>query len=378
MNQVLFISLLFFVLLLELFLPRRGDLEISFRAQKLLLLSKYQVGSGYPAAIGRLNAHSSIEGSQDDSEDVESLIVPFRLGPYYGFHDRDLNLLSYDVLPRALPLGHQILGSDFYLDFNSQPGQIIIRDYARTETGRFPGSEHAFILRNSIYQFSNEGHSLYRYSRQGKLEWRSDLLPYISSLDSNLRGDTLLSYVNGRVILLNRQGKQENEYISSGSRVNSVYGAALAPDSESIALIAGLDQQRFVFLKKQQGTYLFQYAKELPNQLRSSQWLRFSRHDPYVFYSSSEGVSVYNFRYEENRLYRVNGSLNQFAEQRDSDLQFFVFHSEDGGRLIAIHGTRGELLRLQLRGSNYSLQVQGRTMYFGQDNLIASYRTEYL
>ncbi|WGK68321.1 hypothetical protein P0082_07475 [Candidatus Haliotispira prima] len=374
MNRLLFFSLLFFVLLLEIFLPRWGDLEISLRPQKVLFLSKYQVGTSYVNAIGKLN----VQADSEDPNDYSGLTVPFRLGLYYGFHDRDLNLLSFDVLRGQLPLSHQILGRDFYLDFSGEPGYVVIRDVARREIGRFPGSANAHIVKNTIYQFRNEGHSLYRYNRKGEPEWRSDLLPYISGLDNNVLGDTLISYVNGRVILLNQEGKLDNEYISSGSRINSVYGVALSTDSQNIALIAGLDRQRFVFLKKQQGTYLFQYAKELPNQLRNSQWLSFSDYNPYVFYNSSAGISVYDFRYEENRLYREGGYLNQFGEQEESDIQFFVFGSDEGGSLIGIHGTKGELLRLQLRGHDYSLQVQGDTMYFGQDNLIASYRTEYL
>ncbi len=374
MNRLLFVLSLSAVLLLELLLPRRGDLEISLQPQKVLSLSKYQVASSYPEAIGKLNAKAAKAGLEDNS----GLTVPFRLGSYYGFHDRDLNLLSYDVLPEPLPLSHQIIGNDFYLDLYSEPDVIVIRDIAHKELGRFPGSRNAFIVNNAIYQFSNESHSLYRYNKRGKLEWRSDLLPYISSLDNNGQGDTLLSYVNGHVILLDRQGHMKNQYVSSGSRVNSVYGVALSQDSQNIALIAGLDRQRFVFLNKQQGTYLFQYAQELPNQLRHSQWLRFSKYDSYVFYNNSEGISVYDFRYDENRLYRQVGHLHQFAEQGGADIQFFVFSVGEGGSLIAIHGTKGELLRLKLRGRNYSLQVQGDTMYLGQDNLIAAYRTEYL
>ena len=375
MNRLLFLFILLLTFLLQILLPRRGDLEISFQPQKVLLLSNYQVGASYPDAIGKLKAQASTQASAQG--DRSGRVVPFRLGSYYGFHDRELNLISYDVLRKLLPLSHRILASDFYLDFHSIPGSIIIRDIARAEIGRFLGSSNAFIVNDAIYQFSNEGHSLHRYSRTGKQEWRSDLLPYISSLDNNVRGDTLVSYVNGRVALLNQQGKLDNEYMSSGSRVNTVYGVALSKDSENIALIAGLDPQRFIFLKRQQSTYLFEYAQELPNQLRHSQWLRFSDYGSYVFYHSSEGISVYNFRRKQHRLYREAGYLNQFDEQEESDIQFFVFWSDGVGSLMAIHGTQGELLRLPLRGRHYSLQVEGDTMYLGQDNLVASYRTEY-
>ncbi len=375
MNQYVFILLLFVVFLLEIVLPRSGELEISFQPKKVLFLSKYQVGSSYPDVFGKLNAQAGTLGLKD----ISSLAVPFRLGGYYGFHDWELNLLSYDILNQPLPLSYQILGNDFYLDFSSIPNYVVVRDIARREIGRFLDVGNAFIIKDNIYQFSNESHSLYRYSRNGSQEWRSDLLPYISSLDNNVMGDTLVSYVNGRVVLLDKNGKMDNEYISSGSRINSIYGGALSPDSQNIALIAGLDQQRFVFLKKQQETYLFEYAKELPNQLRNSQWLRFSDYSLYVFYNSSQGFAVYDYGYKEHRLYREDGFLNQFGEQGEQlNIQFFVFGSPEGGNLIAVHGTQGELLRLKLRGQNYSLQVKKDIIYFGQDNLIASYRTEYL
>ena len=368
MNRLLFACLLLFVFFLEIFLPRMGKLEISLQPKALLSLGQYAVGSSFPAAIDKL-------GSQTE-QSTDNATISFRLGLYYGFHDQELNLLSYDALKEPLPLSHKILGSNFYLDLFGE--ELIIRDIGRTEMGRIPASKSTFIVKDTIYQFQNEGHSLFRYSSQGELEWRSDLLPYISNLDTNALGDTLISYVNGQVVLLNEQGKLDNEYISSGSRINSVYGAALSPDSQNIALIAGLDQQRFVFLKKQQTTFLFAYAQQLDDPLRRSQWMQFSVVHPYVFYVNAAGVSVYNFRHQKTRLYTATGDLNQFGEQGPSDIQFFVFNSGSEGTLLATHSTQGELLRVQLSGNHYSLQVHKATIYFGQDNFIVSYQTEYL
>ena len=370
MNRLLFAFVLLFVFLAEIFLPRMGKREISFQPKELLSLSQYTVGSSSLSLIDKLRTQTA------QQQGATITTIPFRLGLYYGFHDQKLNLLSYDALKEPLPLSHQILGSDFYLDLFGDSQELIIRDIGRTEIGRIPRLKSTFIVKDTIYQFQNEGHSLFRYSSKGELEWRSDLLPYISSLDTNDRGDTLISYVNGRVVLLNRQGELDNEYISSGSRINSVYGAALSADSQNIALIAGLDQQRFVFLKKQQTTYLFEYALRLDDPLRRSQWLQFSADHPYVFYSNTSGVTVYNFRRRKNRLYHAAGDLNRFGEQ--GNIQFFVFNSGAEGTLLATHGTQGELLRVQLSGNHYSLQVQETTIYFGQDNLIASYQTEYL
>ena len=372
MRKSVFFWGLLLCLSLQLFLPRYGSLEISLQPDKILFLSQYQVGSVALDTVERLD-------SQIRNEPDSNLVIPFHLGPYYGFHNRELELLSYDVQNKQVPWNQRILGQDFYLDFQNAPEYIIIRDFASRELGRFTGSSNAFVLKDAIYQFSDNGHSLHRYSRKGQLQWRIDMLSYVTGLDSNA-GYTLISYVDGRAILLDQKGNIINEYINSGSRVNSIYGAAISKDIQNLALIAGLDQQRFLFLNKNQENYLFQYAKELPNQLRHSQWLRFSDYGPYVFYNNSEGISIYDFHYEKSRLYPAAGILSHVGEQEQSNIQFFLFRTPNGeGKLIGTHGTNGALLHLRLRGyNNYSLQIQGNKIYLGQDNLILSYQLEYL
>lgn len=361
MNRTLSLLTIGFYLLFQLFITRTGTLEKTIEPQKSIWLTQFSIGSRF---------------TEEDRTEVQS--IPFRIGDYFGFHDPDLNLLSYDVLQKDLPGSQNFQAQDFYLDYNEE-NQILIRDFLQREIGRFKGNQNAFVRNNYIFYLNNQRHTIEQYNREGKLLWVSSFPSYLNSLDKRSPQKTALGYLDGNIIIVDSNGKVENKYQVSGTRLNNLYGVAISKTGNYLAAIAGIDRQRFIFLEHRKGSYLFQYAKDLKDQLLHTRWLSFSENFPYVLYNANEGITVYNYKSKENRQYHIPGKLIDYNELQKFNIQFFIFQQDDyHSNLTAIMGSEGLFVQIPLEDQTNSLYTYQNHIYLGQKDLLVSYTLKEL
>lgn len=359
MKYLYFVALLIFYLFLSLTVTRKGNAELTVVPERILRLSQYQVGEVF-----------------SPSDKKQS--IPFRLGSYFGFHDEDLNLLNYDVLTENLPSSQRFQAEDFYLDFESRPDTVVIRGVDNRELGSFIGDSRAFISKGEIFQLSNQGHTLMRYNREGVLQWYTNFLPYLTSMDNNPGSSVTLGFARDNISILDERAQLSGEYYVSGSRVNFVYGVASSPDQRYLAALAGLDPQRFIFLENRQGAYVYRYSMELDNQLRHTQWVQFSQNQSQVYYETSSGIAVYDYESKKSHQYHSEGKLKCFAEFSHENVQLFIMNLGNRGVLKMLNGARGPFLRMPLAQGPYSLHIFGDQLFYGQGDVLTSFSLKRL
>ena len=83
----------------------------------------------------------------------------------------------------------------------------------------------------------------------GQISWSREYISPVTVLDHKA-GHSLIAFLNGNLVLLDKAGKTILEYKLAGSQVNPVYGATLSEDSSRIALLGGMNPQRLLYMKR--------------------------------------------------------------------------------------------------------------------------------
>ena len=102
----------------------------------------------------------------------------------------------------------------------------------------------------------------------------------------------LLGLLDGRLLLLDAQGRIDLELTPGESRVPIVVAAALAPAGDRLAAVSGLDPQRLSVLEKREGRWMPLWSHSLDTDLRREALLRFTADGRFLLFEGRESVGV--------------------------------------------------------------------------------------
>lgn len=158
-----------------------------------------------------------------------------------------------------------------------------------------------FRIKSTAMPVVRDGHLYLLDNSSGRIEmcspengagiWHRDSLSPLTSLDS-AAGRTLLGFLDGHAELISPDGKVEMTYRPGGSRVEAVYGAALSDDAAAIALISGLDPQRFILLEEKKNGFRPVTHHETGTDFRRSVPVGFVSGGNRILYEAAEGTAA--------------------------------------------------------------------------------------
>jgi hypothetical protein len=202
------------------------------------------------------------------------------------------------------------------------------------------------VARNgNLFLYDGEGRIGKIRPANGGVLWRREYLSPVTVLDS-VEGRTLIGLLDGRVEILDDDQGVVFEYKPGGSRIEAVYGGALSSDGSMVALVAGLDPQRFILLQERKNGFRPVFHRDTGTDYRRSVRVGFVRGDHEV-------------------LYETEGSATSV------DCTDFGIRKLDlGGNAVAWRdGAEGdELIILDRQGGDASLKIitgENLTMYDG-------------
>ena len=120
---------------------------------------------------------------------------------------------------------------------------------------RLPGNAVPVARNGALYLYRTDQGRLSRIDpANGAVLWSRDLLSVVTVLDY-AAGRTLVGLLDGRCLVIDQSGEVVLRYRPGGSRVEAIYGGALSDDGTALALVAGLDPQRFVLLEERKNGF---------------------------------------------------------------------------------------------------------------------------
>ena len=310
--------------------------------------------------------------------------VPFALGGRHGYVDRDGRfLLNMETE------GQVAMSPERWAQFGAEPGRLEIRGPAGDTVAvvEDPGG-YPFFLDGRNFVIGREQSSISEIGMDGSTAWTFDF-PGVVTVADAAAGLLLAGSLDGVATLVDGQGRQAFSFEPGGSRFPAILGAAISADGQRIAVLSGVDSQRFIVLERfgagACGALDFRvvYHEFLGEGLRRPARVAFVEGGRYVAFEREGGLGIYSVASRSTRSVRIPGELRALDEGGQGML-FAVFARPDGsspeakelvGVRVAGRAPR-VAMRAPFRSSGAALGRAGGRIVVGGDRALAAFDLE--
>jgi hypothetical protein len=288
--------------------------------------------------------------------------VSFSLNDYFGFFTEDLEISYIDKKKYKVAIG-----DSSFINYSKIPDILDIQNSLGEGQSIIETKGYPLIRGNRIVVLSDSFVSL--YDLEGHLYWKKEILSLITSLSVSDKS-VLIGYLDGICELINISGKKEFSFRPGGSRIEAIYSAAVSGDGQYIAIISGLDPQRFILLQYRKGEYKPVYHKELDQEFRRSIDMYFSQDDSMVFFENSQGVNIFDVNLKTLVQAGNGGSLKKIYKDNERDLFSLLLATGSGGILNILTSGNRTVLSKNFPSNELFFTKRDDRYYIGSDNVL--------
>lgn len=175
----------------------------------------------------------------------------------------------------------------------------------------------------------------------GRTLWEKEYISPLTVLDGRA-GRTLVGLLDGRAQLIDDSGTVILEYRPGGSRVEAIYGGTLSSDGTKIALISGLDPQRFILLEERKNGFRPVAHHNTETDFRRWVPMGFVRDNQQVLYESGDFVAAVEMNGYEIHSLEHSGRLSGWLDNTISET--LILLGKDKGEVSIKMLSRNDLV----------------------------------
>jgi hypothetical protein len=327
--------------------------------EETILVSRWlsSLESGYPIIL---------EGSPQDS----SPPFPFSLGNRFGYMYDDGSFAVNQIRK-----GYISLSPELWAEYEALPQSIEIRNRENQELLSISNPKgYPLFLDNTIFIVGNEQNSLTALDSGGRELWTYDFPAPLTCVDA-AAGLVLAGTLDGAVELLDSRGRQVfPPFEPGGSRLAVILGCAISKDGSRLALVSGIDDQRFLLLEKSGDAYRVVYHEFLTDGFRRAVYVAFIDGGNRVAFEREDGIGIYDTVSRTGVTLPLEGELMAMDTSGDSRFLFMITSQGAGRkRLVAVRYPGTIFMEAPFRSENAFLSRRDSKLYIGGDLAIASF-----
>ncbi len=258
--------------------------------------------------------------------------------------------------------------SDCYINTSRGKDIIQIKDLEGGIKFSVEDSGYPFSVKDRLFIISRDRKSVSEIIN-GEKKWIKAFNYIITSIDAN-KTSVVLGFMNGYFTVLDSEGEIFFNYESGGSRVSIVYRVIISGDDKYVAVVSGLDPQRFILYEKRESEYKPLYAMNLKDEVRKSLKVFLTSDNRSVFVESSGGFYIVNIESKSSTFIDANYNLKNVQYMPDLDL--YMVHSGavnyNNVKLITLDNR--VLLEKNFIGESVTISTLGHSMYIVIDNSV--------
>jgi hypothetical protein len=347
-----------------------------------------------PRWLSSLESGGRVSPNGDQSEEtetdgIESRLLPFTLGSRFGYVDRG-GAFSVNQIKKA----NISLSEDRWAEYEAEPDKIEIRGSNGERLAVIENPRgYPFFMDGRTFLVGSEQNSISEISDTGAVLWTYEFACPVTCVDS-ASGLLLAGLLDGAVAVLDRNGKQVFSFAPGGSRYAVILGCAISNDGSRIAVISGIETQRFILLERF-GTfaplgaafpggnssgnvdYKVVYHEFLGDGFRRPVHIEFVENDRWVVFECAGGLGFYEAGSRQSNKVELEGDICALDTTGGNGLVFSI---------VTISGNEKELVGIKLPGRT-ALRVPfrswevflGRTdseLFIGGGQILVSFNLE--
>jgi hypothetical protein len=336
--------------------------------------------SNYPIYI---NNYSSNGGNGDAPEEngpsSRPALIPFEVGNRFGYVGDD----GYFTI-NQLKKGQVSLSDEYWTEYDVLPGVVRIWDPRNQPvlTIENPGG-YPLFLDNQIYVLGDEQNSLSALDRDGNTLWTRDFPAPLTCVDG-AAGYVLAGTLDGAVELLDPLGRPLiPAFEPGGSRLSVILGCAISKDASMLAIVSGIDDQRFLLLERSGDTYKVVYHEFLGDGFRREVYVAFIENDSRVAYEREGGLGLYEIPSRTSIALPLDGTISAMDNTGGGRYLFVIttplVRDQGGGSLGKKPWKRFVVIRLPgtivinapFRSESAFFNRRGERLFVGGDSTLA-------
>lgn len=258
--------------------------------------------------------------------------------------------------------------SDSYINTSREKEMIQIRDLQGNIKYSVEDRGYPFSIKDRLFIISRDRKSVSEIVNGEKI-WTKGFNYIITSIDAN-KNSVVLGFMRGFFMVLDSGGKIFFKYEPGGSRISIIYSVVISGDDRYVAIVSGLDPQRFILYEKRDAEYKPLYALNLKEEVKKSLKVFITSDNRSVFVESSQGFYIIDIDSKLSTFIDTEYSLKNVQYMPGLDL--YMVHSG------AVNYNNVKLLTLDYRvlleknfvGESVSISTLGRSIYIVIDNSV--------
>lgn len=286
--------------------------------------------------------------------------VSFSLGDHFGYFTDEMALTYWAERDYRVAIS-----DSSFINYPKIPSVLDIQQSNGEGRAIIETTGYPLLAEDKIVVLSDSFISL--YDLDGNLFWKKEILSFVTTISVN-SDHVLIGYLDGLCELISMSGQVILSYRPGGSRIESIYSSALSEDGQHIALISGLDPQRFILLQKRKEEFKPVHHFELDHQYRRTIDMYFSDDDSRVFFESPQGIKVFTVLTRDMNSLGGGGRLEKIYLDRDDGFYSLLVKEDSSARLQVLTPENRTLLDRSFSGSQYYFRKNDENFYIGADN----------
>jgi hypothetical protein len=321
-----------------------------------------------------LESNYSIPKPIDPSQ--SAALVPFRLGNRYGYVDAAGNFAVNQVQH-----GYVSIASDYWAEYDMAPESITVYNPANEAVVTLNNTHgYPMFLDKRIFLVNSERTSLSSLDDSGRIVWTHDFSSLITTIDA-ANGFVIAGLLHGAVEILDSSGRRIFSFEPGGSRLAVIAGCAISKDAARIAIVSGIDPQRFLLLERYGDAgnleYKTVYHQFLEEGTRRPVHVEFIDNDRRVAFERQGGLGLYDISARTSLKVPLTGRIIESDKIGDERILFLLTAQDSNEkRLVAVRFPGELIFETPFKSNTFFLSRQGSRIYIGGNMTLASFELE--
>ena len=250
---------------------------------------------------------------ENTSQDGE--LIPYKLGQIMGYFTSGGKLASLVSFPYRASI------SRFYqAEFLPNANKTEFFHSTGARAGIIEENGFPYFEDDRVFVFHPGGASFSAVNADGSVAWTYEGYAPITAFASSNAG-VAAGGADG-IIRVFAHNVPPHEIIPGGSTYPIIFGVAISSDGKMVACISGIEQQRFVLTKIENGVNKVLFHRYLQNETREQMFMRFNAKGNVVYYGVKDALCVFDIARGRTKEIPINGELLAVAELENLNFAF--------------------------------------------------------